>query len=192
MNRLSFKRTIIHGVALALPLAVVLYVVIHFFQVFEKIMLPVAKIVNVKGFIGEMVLTILAILCMMVIVFVLGLLMQFSFIASSRIYLEEIILKMVPSLNHLKLLADEKLMTGEAISNWKPVLMENEEGIIPAYLIEETTELATFSKIKSPGIEAGEIVIVRKDRSRYTEISMSQLRVFNKQFGKGYITLIKQ
>ena len=192
MNRLSFKRTIIHGLALALPLAVVLYVAIHFLKVFQTIMLPVSKTVGVTGILGEIILTILAVFCMLVIVFVLGLLMQFSFIASSRIYLEEIILKMVPSLNHLKLLADEKLMTGEVISNWKPVLMENEEGIIPAYLIEETNELATFSKIKSPGIEAGEIVIVRKDRSRYTEISMSQLRVFNKQFGKGYITLIKQ
>jgi hypothetical protein len=50
----------------------------------------------------------------------------------------------------------------------------------------------TFSKIKSPGIEAGEIVLVRKNRSHYTIISISQLRIFNKRFGKGFISLLKK
>lgn len=192
MQTFSFKKTIISGVALALPLAVVAYVVFRSVQIFEKIISPFAERFGIEGIFGEITLTVLAIVCLLLLVFFLGLMMQFSFVSNGRKLLEEMILKIIPSLNHLKLMAAEKLDTGDVATNWKPVLLESEEGFIPAYLIEETDGMATFSKIKTPGTEPGDILVSRKDGIRYTEISMSQLRQFNKQFGKGYISLIEK
>jgi len=192
MYKLSIKTILFNGIALALPLAVVAYIVFRFFVIFEKMVLPAAKLLHIATVFGELTLTILAILLMLFLAFFLGLLMQISYVSNSRKLLEDLILKIIPSLNNLKLIAAEKLETGDAAGAWKPVLLEYSEGIIPSYLIEETETLATFSKVKIPGTEPGEIVILRKDSMVYTEISISQLRIASRQFGKGLISLIEK
>ena len=192
MYKFSIKTILFNGIALALPLAVVAYIVFRFFVIFEKMVLPAAKLFHIATVSGEVTLTILAILFMLLLAFLLGLLMQISYVSNSRKLLEDLILKIIPSLNNLKLIAADKLETDDAAGAWKPVLLEYSEGIIPSYLIEETETLATFSKVKIPGTEPGEIVILRKDSMVYTEISISQLRISSRQFGKGLISLIEK
>jgi hypothetical protein len=192
MAAFSFKRTLIKGIALGAPLAIALYVFLRFVKIFEKIIAPFAKKFEVESIFGEITLSILAILSMLVLTFLLGLLMQLPFIAKLSRQLEDIILNMVPSLNHLKLMAVEKLDAENASTNWKPVLIEKGNSFLPAYLIEESADWITYSKIKIPGTDPGDVVVEKREGIGYTAISMTQLRQYNKQFGKGYISMIEK
>lgn len=192
MAAFSFKRTLIKGIALGAPLAIAFYVFLRFVKIFEKIITPIAKKFEVESIFGEITLTILAIASMLVLTFLLGLLMQLSLIAKLSKQLEDVILKMVPSLNHLKLIAVEKLDAENAATNWKPVLIEKGSCFLPAYLIEESAKWITYSKIKIPGTDPGDMVVEKKEGIKYSALSMSQLKQYNKQFGKGYISLIEQ
>jgi uncharacterized membrane protein len=189
----SIKKTLLLGTALALPFGVVLYVALKFFKLFQVVMLPIAKRFGFTGLPGEILLVVLAGLLMLLLAFLFGLLMQFSIVNQFRVSIEEKILKLFPSLTHLKLLADEKLQTGDSFNDLKAVLLENHVGVIViAYLIEETEEFITYAKVKSPSMEAGEVTILRKNNTRYTEISMTELRLCNKQLGKGYIDILER
>jgi uncharacterized membrane protein len=175
-----------------LPLGVVFYVLTRFIEIFEKLIAPIAQKIGIENFFGKITLTVLAIAVIIIITFLLGLLMQFSFVKKNRRYLEEWILKLVPSLNQLKLMAEEKLDIENTTSNWKPVLLKNGEQYLPAYIIEENEEWITMAKIKIPTIDPGDLLITKKSAITYTEITMKELRQFNKQFGRGYISFIEK
>jgi hypothetical protein len=192
MTSFSIKKTIINGIALALPLGIVFYVLTRFIEIFEKLIAPIAQKIGIENFFGKITLTVLAIAVIIIITFLLGLLMQFSFVKKNRRYLEEWILKLVPSLNQLKLMAEEKLDIENTTSNWKPVLLKNGEQYLPAYIIEENEEWITMAKIKIPTIDPGDLLITKKSAITYTEITMKELRQFNKQFGRGYISFIEK
>ncbi len=192
MAAFSFKNTMIKGIALAAPLSIALYILLRFVKIFEKIIAPFAKKFEVDTFLGEITLSVLAVITMLAVAFAFGLLMQIPIISKSGKQLEDLILKMIPSLNHLKLMAVEKLDAENAVTNWKPILIEKGNGFMPAYLIEESAEWITFSKVKMPGTDPGDVFIEKKDGIKFTYISMSQLLDFNKQFGKGYIGFIEK
>jgi hypothetical protein len=72
------------------------------------------------------------------------------------------------------------------------VLLKNGEQYLPAYIIEENEEWITMAKIKIPTIDPGDLLITKKSAITYTEITMKELRQFNKQFGRGYISFIEK
>lgn len=190
MSTFSLKKTIGRGVALALPLAVVGYVFYRITKIFEKVLAPIAKKFGVDNILGGLTLTFLAILLILALIFLLGLLMQIDIIANLRKSVEVIILKLVPSLNHLKLIAAEKLNMELAASNWKPVLCTKGDECFPAYVIEENNDWVTLAVAKGLSTEPQGMLIIKKAAVSYTEISMKQMHDFNKAFGKGYISII--
>lgn len=191
MANFSLKQTIGRGIALALPLSIVVYVIYRFFKLFEKAIAPVAKKFGVDSLLGELTLTFFTVLTMFAIVLLLGLLMRLPFIANTRKHVEEWILKFIPSLNHLKLMAAEKLDLDNAATQWKPVLYLKGDQYAPAYLIEENNEWITLASVKSPTTEPGGMMIYKKAGITYHEITMKQMADFNKAFGKGYLSIIK-
>jgi hypothetical protein len=191
MGSFSFRQTLIRGITLALPLALVLYVLIRVAGMMEKMIGPIAKKAGIDKILGEVTLTVITILCLVILIFGFGLLMQFAFISSFRVYLQEWILKLVPSLNHLKLIAAEKLDIEDAPNTWKPVLIEKDDQFSPAFIIEETNEWITLIYVKPPSTETHNMVIAKKSSVHYKEITMKQMIQFNKQFGKGYIKLVE-
>ncbi len=191
MAAFSLKRTIGRGVALAIPLAVVGYVLMKFIDIFEKIAEPLAKKFGVDKILGEITLTIFALLIILVLIFILGLLMQIAVVASVRKELEDTILKVVPSMNQLKLMAAEKLDLENATSNWKPVLVYREEAYLPAYITEENEQWITFVLAKISASEQGDILIAKKENCSYIEINMKQMHHFTKQYGRGFLSVLK-
>jgi hypothetical protein len=191
MSAFSLKQTMGRGIALALPLAIVVYVIYRFIKIFEKILGPVAKKMGVDSILGEITITFFAVLTLLVIAFLLGLLMRIPIVFELRKHVEGWILKFIPSLNHLKLMAAEKLNLENAVTQWKPVLYLKADQYVPAYLIEENADWITLASVKTPGTEPGSIMIFRKTTVTYQEISMKQMAEFNKGFGKGYLTLLK-
>ena len=190
MANFSFKKTIGRGIALALPLGIVLYVLIKFVGIFEKAIAPLVKKFGIETIFGEITVTILALLVILVVMFLLGLLMQISIVRDARLYVEGWILKFVPSLNHLKLMAVEKMDLENATTNWKPILLLRGEQYLPAFIIEENNVSITLALAKAPSTEPKDMLIVKKDSISYKEITMKQMKDFNKQFGKGYLSVI--
>lgn len=176
---------------MAVPVGIVVYLFLHFVSVFEKKIAPIAQKFGIEHIWGELTLTVLAIVVLLLFVFLLGLLMQLPIVASFRNSVEEIILKVFPSLNHLKLMAAEKLNAENATSKWKPALIKRNEQYSPAYIIEESAEWITYVPVKVPTTEPGDMVLVRAGSISYQEITMKQLVDCNKQFGKGYQSLLK-
>jgi hypothetical protein len=190
MKNFSFRQTLIRGIALAIPLSIVVYVVYRFFKIFETAIAPIAKKFGVESILGELTLTFFSVLVMFVIVLFLGLLMRIPFIASIRKEVEGWILKFIPSLNHLKLMAAEKMDLENATTNWKPVLMLKGDQYQPGFIIEENNEWITLALVKAPSTEPKDMLIVKKSSISYKEITLKQMHDFNKQFGKGYLSVI--
>jgi hypothetical protein len=190
MKNFSFRQTLIRGIALAIPLSIVVYVVYRFFKIFETAIAPIAKKFGVESILGELTLTFFSVLVMFVIVLFLGLLMRIPFIASIRKEVEGWILKFIPSLNHLKLMAAEKMDLENATTNWKPVLMLKGDQYQPGFIIEENNEWITLALAKAPSTEPKDMLIVKKSSISYKEITLKQMHDFNKQFGKGYLSVI--
>ncbi len=191
MAKFSLKQTIGRGIALALPLAVVVYVLYRFIKIFEKILAPIAKKTGVDSILGEITLTFFAILVLFALAFFLGLLMRIPIVAELRKHVEGWILKFIPSLNHLKMMAAEKLDLENAVTQWKPIMYLKGDQYAPAYLIEENAEWITLASVKSPTTEPGGMMILKKSSiTHYKEITMKQMADFNKAFGKGYLTII--
>ena len=80
MTKFSLKSTIFRGIALALPLSVVLYVLYKFMKIFEKLIEPIAEKFQIERVFGEITLTFFAVLAMLAIAFLLGLLMRIKLI----------------------------------------------------------------------------------------------------------------
>lgn len=190
MFKFSIKKTFLRGIALAIPIGIAAYIVMHFIKVFEMHIDPLARKVGIEHIWGELTLTFLAVIALLVFVFILGLLMQLPFVADFRTQVEEIILKVFPSLNHLKLMAAEKLNAESATSKWRPALLKRNDQYYPVYIIEESPEWITYVGVKLPSTEPGDLVLVNRSSISYLEISMKQLTECNKNFGKEYQSLV--
>jgi hypothetical protein len=189
---IKIRETLGRGIALAIPLAIVLYVLYKFMKIFEASIAPLVKKFGVETVFGELTITFFAVLLMLAFVFILGLLMNISLIANMRRVVESWILKFIPSLNHLKLMAADKLDLENAVTNWKPVLLEKGSECMPAYIIEEDADWITLAIAKGSTTEPKDMLIIKKSSVSYREISMKQMHDFNKQYGKGYISLVSK
>ena len=74
-------------------------------KIFEKLIGPLAKKFQIERIFGEITLTFFAVLVMLAIAFLLGLLMRIKLIANIRGEVESLVLKFIPSLNYLELMA---------------------------------------------------------------------------------------
>jgi hypothetical protein len=191
MASLSVKKIVFQGIALALPLSIVMYVLFKFINIFEKLIGPVANKLGVDKFLGEITLTFFAVLAILLIVFVLGLLMNIPIIAKLRKEVEEVLLHFIPSLNHLKLMAAEKLDMDIEATQWKPIFLFKDDQCIPSFLIEENAEWIIVAITKAPTTKPDDMMILRKNKIQYREITMEQMHDLNKAFGKGYLDLIR-
>jgi hypothetical protein len=87
-------------------------------------------------------------------------------------------------------MAVEKMDLDNATTNWKPILLLKGDQYLPAFIIEENNEWITLALAKAPSTEPKDMLIVKKSSISYKEISMKQMSDFNKQFGKGYLSVI--
>ncbi|MGL6268174.1 MAG: hypothetical protein ACRC2O_09605, partial [Chitinophagaceae bacterium] len=74
MNQGYLKRLLANGLAIAVPMGIIVYVFIKFIGIFEKLIEPVSKKFGIEKFLGELTITILAVFVLLVIIFLLGLL----------------------------------------------------------------------------------------------------------------------
>lgn len=190
MGNLSPKKIFASGLALAIPLGIVFYLFLKFVGLFEKLIEPIAHKLGIQNILGELTISILAILLLLIIIFLLGLLMRFDLVKSIQGGIRDMILRFIPSLNQLQLMASQKLDIELAVQNWKPVLLQKGDEFIPAYLIEEGKDLLTFALVKGPDTSPDSLFITHKGSVSFQSISFEQLKKYNRQFGKGYQSII--
>lgn len=193
MSKFKFKTTLGRGLALAVPLAIVLYVFLRVIAIFKKLIAPVAEKIGVDRVRGELVLTILAIALIILIILLLGLLMQITVVATVRSQVEDIILKFVPSLNQLKLMAADSLDLDSEENTWRPVLLYTKEKAKynPAFIVEEDEELLTLFICLETNIRKGEILIVHKEKVSTIPITFTELHRCTRAAGKGFLEIIR-
>jgi hypothetical protein len=189
MSKFNFKRILGRGLMLAVPIGIIAYVFLRFVRLFEKLAEPIAKKLGVERILGELTLTILAIVGILLLVFLLGLLMEMAFIAQVGKDMDALILRFFPSLNHFKLEAAEKLGVDDATQNWRPVLLHRANTLMPAYVIEETAEWVTLGLVKGYHTEPVDMLIIKRSEVSYQDISLKEMKSFSKQYGKGYISI---
>jgi len=193
MSKFKFKTTLGRGLALAIPVAIVLYVFLRVIRIFKKLIAPLAEKIGVDKVRGELVLTILAIALIILIILLLGLLMQITVVATVRSQVEDIILKFVPSLNQLKLMAADSLDLDSEENTWHPVLLYTKEKAKynPAFIVEEDEELLTLFICLETNIRKGEILIVNKEKVSTIPITFTELHRCTRAAGKGFLEIIR-
>jgi uncharacterized membrane protein len=188
----KLKKIFIHGLALAIPLAIVAYVFLKIIKIFEKIIGPLASRLGIEHLLGELTLTILAIISILVLMLLLGMLMQLAFIAAFRKELEELILKFLPWLNQLKMMAADTLDLENVSTTWKPVLLYHEHCYNLAFMVDESEKLASFYVLKGIKREDGEMLTIEKEQVCFYAVHASEIRNALKQFGNGIIALAEK
>ena len=191
MNLNSIKKILANGLALAVPIGIVVYVFIKFIGIFEKLIEPLSKKFGIEKILGELTLTIFAIFVLVILIFLMGMLMRLSLVKRFSQFTEEIVLKIFPSFSYLKTVGAEKLDIEHAENTWKPVVVIKENEMFPAFLIDEDGEWVTLIKVKAPGTDLGDFIICRENAMGIKEISIKEMKQLNKQYGHGYLKYLK-
>jgi|GEM_PF-2260367 hypothetical protein len=190
MAKNKLKSILGDGIALAVPLAVVLYVFGKIIAVIQKAISPVAGKYGIDTFLGDITLTVLALLVLLLLILALGLFMQFPVVTKIRDSIEEIILRFIPSLNQLKTVLAERFDREHATSFWKPVLLEQSDTYGFAFLVEESAEIGVFFKLEGNSFHEGKTKILKRKHYTYTHVEPAEMRKCLKQYGIGSTELI--
>ena len=192
MNTKKFKQVLGRGIMLAIPLAIVLYVFGRIIGIFSKVIEPLAAKMGIQRIWGELTLTVFAIILIIMIVLLLGLLMQIAVVSTIKTEVEDIILKFIPSLNQLNLMAADNLDLDSSEISWRPVLFYTKEKAKynPAFVVEEDDQWVTLFVCYETSIRKGEISIINKEKISIIPITYNQLHKCSRAAGKGYIEII--
>jgi len=190
MSQFKFKTTLVRGLALGIPIAVILYVFIKILVVIEKLISPAAEAIGIERLAGEITLTLLALVIIMMFVLMLGLLTRIRKVENIRTEMESLVLKFIPSLYQLKAMADDKLELQNAKDTWKPVILLHENKYSAAFIIEEDGDLITLLVSKTVTMSDTEILVTKKSEVKTIPVNYMDLQKCSKAFGKGFISLI--
>lgn len=191
MNISSLKKLLANGLAIGVPIGIIVYVFIKFVGIFEKLIEPVSKKFGIEKLLGELTLTILAVFVLLVLIFLLGMLSKIPLIKKFSQFTEEVVLKIFPSFSYFKTIGAEKFDIENAENTWKPVVVIKENEMFPAFLIDEDADWITLIKVKAPGTDLGDFIIGRKNKMVIKEISIKEMKILNKQYGNGYLKYLK-
>ena len=185
------RQILADGIALSVPIGIILYLVIWTLGMLEKAVAPLAERLGVQTLFGGMTLTVLSLLLMAVFVLLMGLIMQIGFVSRMRDGVESVILRFLPSLNHVKTLVGDMIDREHAMPGWRSVVLKLHDTHCFAFLVEETSETGVFFHLKGTNLTTGEILILDKGGYNYTFVETEEMRRCLKHFGKGAAALIR-
>ena len=187
----KLKQVIGDGLALAIPLIVISYVLHKAHLVLKQGIGPFAEKLGIHELFGKLTLSILAILIMLLVVVVMGLLMQFAMVNRLRDEVEKVVLKFFPSLKQVNALVAEKLDLEGASSSWKPVALRSSEGLHLAFLVEEKDGIGVFYVVKGRNVKEVELMILESPNYTYAPVDGPAMRKVLNNFGAGAPDLIR-
>jgi uncharacterized membrane protein len=186
----KLKQVIGDGLAITIPLLVILYVFHKAHQVIQVGITPVAEKLGIHELFGKLTLAILAAATLAIIVMMMGLMMRFAIMRSVRRELEALVLRFFPFLNEFKAMMAEKLER-DGHEAWRGVALYREEGIQFAFLVEEKDGFGTFILLKGPKVSDGEMLTLTAGSYTYKAVDTTAMIRVVKQFGVGAAELLK-
>jgi len=180
----KLKQIIGDGLAITIPLIVIIYVLHKAHQVLQVGIAPIAEKIGIHNLFGKVTLAVLATMVMLAIILFMGLLMRFSIMRSVRIAMENLVFRFFPFLNEFKAMMADRLES-EGDEAWKSVALYHGDEIQFAFLIEETEAHGTFLQLKGRHAADGELVILEKGTYHYKILSASEMERSVKRFGIG-------
>lgn len=185
MKKSNFLQTCFQGVIFVIPIGILLFLFSRALKTFEKIVGPLAEKMGMAKVLGGLTFLVLAIICFVILSYLVGLIAKISYLRSIRTWASNIVLKMFPTLENIKALATDKLDI-DAPNAWESVLLKDGEGWSPAYITSHNNEQLTFFIPSPPKGETGRITIRDKKTAEYKPIHVSELLHGLKQYGKTF------
>lgn len=186
MKKINIKQTFINGLFLALPLLAILYIGLKIVGIIEKLISPLAHKIGVQHLLGELTLTIFALIILLIFFLILGILLHANLLRELNYQLENVAYKLIPQLYKVKTLAydnnDQTFSKG-----WKPIILKEEEGWVPAYITEENEIWLTVYIPDAPDGNTGAIKMLETSCAIYKSIDGLKLHSILHNFGKGMI-----
>lgn len=186
MKKINFKQTFINGLFLALPLLAILYLGIKIIRIIEKVISPIANQMGIQRLLGELTLTIFAILILLILFFILGVFLHLKLLSDLNKQVESLAYKLIPQLYKLKTFAiSENEYTSETA--WKTVILQEGDDWVPAYITEENEKLITFFIPDAPDGKSGAVKMMDAEKAKFHPVDGRKFHAFMRSFGKGMI-----
>lgn len=190
MKETKIKTAFALGLVITLILTAISYVLFKLGSVLKPVISPIAHKLGMQIDIGEVAITLLAIMFIILLVFVLGWIALLPAVSKYKNKFEDLLLKIYPPLNYLKAMEEERLKVNTERDGWKPVLALMYDQYWPAFIIEENEEWVTLSVLYVPNSDPMEVLIARKDETPMIPMTTQQMLHYNRLYGKGHLSLI--
>ena len=188
----KLKQIIGDGVALAIPMAVIAYVLFKAHKVMKDGIGTIAEKLGIHELFGKLTLSILALVAIMLIILAMGLLMQLAIVNRVRKDVESVILKFFPSLNRVNAMMADRFDREEESTTWKPVILHQSGKYRFAFLIEEKDELGVFFVVKGSTVSEGDTEILEKKGYSYTPVVTQDMKKVLNHYCVGATDLVRK
>ena len=191
MSQFKFKTTLVRGLALGIPIAVIFVCFCTNSCCLRKINQSCGRKNRHRTPSGRGNANgPCALSAILLFILLLGFLTRIRRVENLRTEMEALVLKFIPSLYQLKAMADDKLELQNAKDTWKPVILLHENKYYAAFIIEEDSELITLLVSKTVMRSETEILVTKKSDVKTIPVNFMDLQKCSKAFGKGFISLI--
>lgn len=186
MKKFNLRQTFINGAFFALPVMALLYLGIKIVHIIEKIIAPTAQKLGIQHLLGQLTLTILAVIILLIACFVLGILLHLKMMQHINRQVENLAYKFVPQLNKLKSFAlqDESVAQG---NQWKTVLLQEGDSWVPACIIAKGETWTTVFFPEPPDGLSGSIKLISTTLMNYQPIDGRKFYSIIQQYGQGLL-----
>jgi uncharacterized membrane protein len=182
----SLVRTLVAGVVILAPIYVALLLLLKAMKSLEKIVRPLTRLLP-AWFAGEAVVS----LCIVLILcFLVGLALRTGIGRAAQAWIENSILQKIPGYSVFRGIT--KQLAGENLdSSWKPALVEIEEALVPAFIVEEIEDGRFTVFVPSvPTPMAGTVYILTPERVHPLKIPFTHAVKAVTRWGSGSKELV--
>lgn len=116
--------------------------------------------------------------------------MELAIVARFLSAFENVLLKLFPPLNRLKVMFAGLLDRENATQSWKAVVLQDSEKYRFAFLVQETEIMGVFFVMKGESIRDGMIEMLKKGAYTYTEVDAIKMKASMRQFGYNATALL--
>lgn len=177
------------GVFLLLPIAVVVIVLGKIYQIMIG---PTQRLSAALGVERPFLVQLILWALLLVICFIFGLLIKADFVARTRDYLENNVLRFVPGYEFMKMRLMIMLQSDEKADD-RAVLVRIDDGWSPAFLMEEGEDGNCVVFVPDvPKSNSGSVYVVEPNQVRHLNVKFKELDLAVRNYGKGLLKLSEQ
>lgn len=173
--------TVVAGLVILAPIYFAMLLLFRAMQSFETLLRPIAELLP-AWFPAEHVLSLLLVL---IVCFLIGVAMRTSIGRAAREQIETSLLDRIPGYSLFRGLT-QQLAGARQQTAWKPALVEIEEALVPAFIIEQLDDGRFTVFVPSvPTPFAGSVYILSRERVHPLNVSFTQAIQTVSRWGSG-------